>query len=587
VSTLGGVGSSGIISPTQYSGGGSGGTPSGPAGGALGGTYPNPFIGLSPSGDTTGAKDTANILGLLALANVAYLQLATYYTNVPLLVPAGGLIKGVKGCGPSIYDQAPPTTGTIIKPSSTWIAGASPAAVVVINGLGVHLRDFWVDGTNFWTGGPPGGAPATTADGVWDGITGYNSANLRNVGVYNMTGYGIHQTGTEWTLFQCVTNIVYEDGFHGNWVDGVALDCFAQTCGLNGSGSGYYISGAQTKFIGCRGDLSTNGFFIDAGSNAAYVDMIQLIGCSTQRNNHNGLIVQNDGSTNGRVPVVLSGCVFDGDGINGTIVASGGTPAGSGTITGGVGGGGYASILVKGACTVIIDGLSTTAATRDVAAGCPEYGIATAAVSGYGPNLVSVNTAMINAITAAINDAAPSTLFLTGPNVCEYVGGVYTGIPTATQVKQIIPSSAPYAIPAGFTPANPAPTASTSLVMMGLGTTCVFTPAATGQVMVNISCAWTTATGASIGNIGVRYGTGTAPANGAAVTGTGAGFGGGPANSLQVKGAGIGSNIGLSFPALLTLTPGTAYWFDICTSTQTAADVATVTQVAMTFAEVP
>jgi hypothetical protein len=123
--------------------------------------------------------------------------------------------------------------------------------------------------------------------------------------------------------------------------------------------------------------------------------------------------------------------------------------------------------------------------------------------------------------------------------------------------------------------------------MMGLGATCVFTPTATGQVMVNISCAWTTATGASIGNIGVRYGTGAAPANGAAVTGTGAGFGGGSANSLQVKGAGIGSNIGLSFPALLTLTPGTAYWFDICTSTQTAADVATVTQVAMTFAEVP
>jgi hypothetical protein len=545
-----------------------GGPPSGTAGGALGGSYPDPLVGLTPSGDATGVTDTANIQGLLNLSNIAYLQLAVYYVNAPVLVAAGGLIKGAKGCGPSIYDEiAAPLSGTILRAVAAWSAGAvTTPAFVQIQGLGAHLRDFWIDGT---------ANTVASIDGINDaGGSGYHSVNIKNVGVCNVTGNGIKQYGTEWNLFQCVANVCYSNGFAGSWVDSRLDGCFAQTCGYSGTGAGYYITGAQSKFVGCRGDVSQYGFFIDAGTAASYADMIQLTGCSTQRNNKDGIHIQNDG-TSGRAPVVLSGCVFDGDGVNGTV-----TQVSGAAISGGIGGGGYASIHVSGACTVLVDGVSTTAATRDVAAGCPQYGLATSTVSGDGPNLISLEGVFLNAITAAINDAAPSALLGIGSNVYSYTGGVYLGSP-ATLPVQILP----VALPAGFTPANPTATASTTLVMMGLGATCVYTPARTGKVLVTITCGWNTASGASVGNIGVRYGTGTAPVNGAAVTGSSTGFGGGATNSFQVKAAGIGSDIGMAFAGLLALTPNTQYWFDICTSTVTPGDVATVDGPAMTFVE--
>lgn len=415
-----------------------------------------PPIGLAPSGDTTGVQDPANIAALYAAgAGQVILQSGVFYTNGVIPVPAGCILTGVKGASPSIYDEVPkPLSGTIIRATSTWSAGSNSApAIVQIQGLGAHVRDLWIDGTS---------NTVSAVDGLNDGGgSGYHSVNLRNVGVCNVTGIGIHQYGSEWVVFQCVANVTSSNGFSGDWVDSQLINCFAQTCGYSGTGVGYYCNGSQTKFIGCRGDVSQYGFFIDAGTGSNYTDMIQLIGCSTQRNNKHGIQIQNSSGSNGRAPVVISGCVFDGDGVNGTV-----TQVSGAAISGGVGGGGYASISLAGSVTVMISGLSTTASTRDTGSTpCPQYGIVTSAIGGHGPNLVSVDSAFLNANTAAINDAAPSNLLIVGPTVFQYIGGVYTGSPS-TLPTQVTPSVLPAPARSAFlcTPTVYAPGSQTLLV---------------------------------------------------------------------------------------------------------------------------
>lgn len=139
------------------------------------------------------------------------------------------------------------------------------------------------------------------------------------------------------------------------------------------------------------------------------------------------------------------------------------------------------------------------------------------------------------------------------------------------------------AAPAGFTPANPTATASQTLVMMGLGTTCAYTPAGSGIVLVNVTGFGTTATAVQAISIAGRYGTGTAPANGVAVTGTR--FGGVGDGSIRPTAAATFESFALT--ALLTLTPATAYWFDVAIATNLAADVASIANVSMTFVELP
>lgn len=137
--------------------------------------------------------------------------------------------------------------------------------------------------------------------------------------------------------------------------------------------------------------------------------------------------------------------------------------------------------------------------------------------------------------------------------------------------------------PASFAPANPANTVSTTLVMMGLGSTCALTPTGSGTVLVIASGTCDTATGATSLTLGGRYGTGTAPANGAAVSGTR--FGG--ATDQTHRPASTSNGTGWSINAVLSLTPATAYWFDIALDTSAAADAASIASVSVSIVELP
>ena len=138
------------------------------------------------------------------------------------------------------------------------------------------------------------------------------------------------------------------------------------------------------------------------------------------------------------------------------------------------------------------------------------------------------------------------------------------------------------AAPVQLTPANPTATASTTLVMAGLGTTLTYTPLSSGLVLITIGGAYFTNTAAVGVTLAGRYGTGTAPANGAAVTGTRW-----PGASDSVFGATTAAGAGdpFAFTAVLTLVKNTAYWFDVALATANAADAALVTNIACSIAE--
>jgi hypothetical protein len=138
--------------------------------------------------------------------------------------------------------------------------------------------------------------------------------------------------------------------------------------------------------------------------------------------------------------------------------------------------------------------------------------------------------------------------------------------------------------PVGFTPANPTGTTSLTQVMMGLGSSCTYTPGSSGLVLVVVTFGFYTLTGATSVTLSGQYGTGAAPANGAAVTGTL--FGGTAAETYGGTEFATGSRQ-MAFTAVLSLTAGTTYWFDVAVATTTGADEAVIQNVSMAFAELP
>jgi hypothetical protein len=112
------------------------------------------------------------------------------------------------------------------------------------------------------------------------------------------------------------------------------------------------------------------------------------------------------------------------------------------------------------------------------------------------------------------------------------------------------------AILATVSQGNPTGTTSATAVMMGLGTTCTITPTQKGRVQFSFNVD-ANASVAMNGNLEIRTGTGAAPANGAAVTGTSRVL-----QAQRVTGVSFFEVVNLT-AAVSGLTPSTAVWFDI------------------------
>ena len=399
---------------------------------AAGGTV---ITQLQPSGDTTGATDTAAINAIFgSTGQYARLAPGTFYVDAPVVVTGGSTLEGAKGATTSVYDIAPPGTGlTVITPVSGFTAsGSGSYGVVQMSGGSCRLRKFVVDGSNLTSG-------MGTIHGVVDN-TSQNAVQVHNVGVYNLpAGDGIRQNGSAWHLFECVVCTVSGDCFHGSWTDSVLVNCHGQNGGVGGGGgSAFWVGGGEVHLIGCRGDLSQWGFSIDAPAASTYQDPIILAGCSTQRNNGSAIRVRNAYSANGAVPLVIAGFFSDGDGANGTISA-----AGQGSIVGGVGGGGYAALDVWGQAVVAVSGFANTVSSRDSSTPCPQYGIATHTDWGGGshvPDVIMISGSFFAGDTAVVNDAAPAYLLRRDSSVAGYSGGIFKGVNNSEYPSLAVPN---------------------------------------------------------------------------------------------------------------------------------------------------
>ena len=144
--------------------------------------------------------------------------------------------------------------------------------------------------------------------------------------------------------------------------------------------------------------------------------------------------------------------------------------------------------------------------------------------------------------------------------------------------------SAPGAASVSFKPANPAGTVSTTQVMMGLGSTLLYTPAGSGVVIVTVTAVASISAGAAGAvTVGGRYGTGAAPASGVAVTGTAFG----PASDPNVRVPNVSATTGtpLTIADRLALTAGTAYWFDLAVASPVGTTTAGVISICAVLEE--
>lgn len=238
------------------------------------------------------------------------------------------------------------------------------------------------------------------------------------------------------------------------------------------------------------------------------------------------------------------------------------TPAtGVGSITAG-----DTSIVVGGtaaAPTVV------TASLAVIAADHASAGAITASsqkITNLANGTVATDAAAFGQITAANAGAvALSTVTAAGDLIAGTGNGTVGRLAVGTAGQRLVPIAGTPAWRTMATlvnnPAAAAATTSGSLVMSGYGGAASITPAATGVIMISI-IGFGANSGLNNNFLQIRFGTGTAPVNGAANTGS--------AGSAQITLATTMLNFNASFclVGLATgLTLGTAVWIDLAQAT--------------------
>lgn len=213
--------------------------------------------------------------------------------------------------------------------------------------------------------------------------------------------------------------------------------------------------------------------------------------------------------------------------------------------------------------------------------GAAAGGTVTSIIAGTGLSggtITSSGTiALANATTSVIGGVKPDGTIITisaGAITVAKASSSLFGVAkvdntTITASAGVISTSTPNFYQAQ--PSNPTGTTSTTGVMMGLAGT--ITPNATGVVAFDIVGACTNSSTFATSTMQIRYGTGAAPTNGGALTGTaiGAAVANSACNATNLSAFALSATVS-------GLTLGTAYWFDIelfaSTTTSSIKDLA-------------
>lgn len=338
---------------------------------------------ISAAADGT-TDDTAQIQSALNLASTrgsgrVILPPGTYATTSRLTLP-----QHVELCGMTWRDGLT----SVIKPksgfSSTSVLFLDDPSVAGYSGFNTaKVTGLTIDGS------ASGGTVAGML--VQGKVAGFSMSEVR---IQSMTGAGFVSQASlgnspvshniyNCTIYQCAGNgMTFSTGTDSTIADIYVLGC---------TGHAYQLTNmANSTFMGCRAEWSGGqGFYITGawntgtGSGAA-----QFIGCSTDRNDKNGVLIDSTG--NGTLQ--FSGLQCRRDGRN---AASGG--------------GSYAAIRVNTASTpVIVNGMTCYPGVDDDGTGTnsPQFGI-----NSNNATYFTVTNGYVHAATTAVNNGGSNTLF--------------------------------------------------------------------------------------------------------------------------------------------------------------------------------
>ncbi|HXZ74736.1 MAG TPA: hypothetical protein VEH31_28245, partial [Streptosporangiaceae bacterium] len=213
-------------------------------------------------------------------------------------------------------------------------------------------------------------------------------------------------------------------------------------------GHGFFTAPGQSGnmvYVGCRADLCAgSGWLID--HKGSYGDATKLVGCSTERNSGDGVLITNSSAagTDWRSPVIISGCCFEGDGTN------------QGPATSPASGGEYAGIRVQGRNRVFIDGTTVVVSTKDLAAGAPKYALGISEIGSAPGRAETVEWASgrmnysTNQGGQAIQNHSLADQLLIGPTVTQAGGFKSTTISPRTGQVALAGGTATVASPWAF-----------------------------------------------------------------------------------------------------------------------------------------
>ena len=193
---------------------------------------------------------------------------------------------------------------------------------------------------------------------------------------------------------------------------------------------------------------------------------------------------------------------------------------------------------------------------------------------GINASTVNLGTSGTTAGQLAVYNTASGSITVTPPMGA--LGSVALVWPAASGTLALVNTYASYQA----SPSNPTGTTDTTGKMMGLAG--AITPSSSGKVLITITGTIANATAIADGaKVQIRYGTGSAPANAAALTGTAVG------SLQQYIAATTAETAPFSVTAVVTgLTLSTAYWLDVGLAAITGGTAA-ITGVSITATELP
>ena len=339
-------------------------------------SYPvGPADWLAPCGtDPTGATDSANIAAALAKGPV-FLQAGTFVINQRIVIPGGGILRGVSGIPVAVSSSQQDFPGTVI----TYGTGFADTALIEVAGAFAVISELNLNGNN-------GTAQPSGLDGIYVDDTG-GGLRMENVGIFTVSHNGINMANTAKAEI-CARNVIVahagNNGFSCMATDSTWDNCYALGC----KGSGFYIAGEQanSKWINCRSEWSAGPGWVLTGSwnNGPGSGGLLMSQCSTDRSGKAGIEI----NATGNMPLVISGFMARRDGSSG----------------------GYAAVQIDAATIpVMISDLSVYPGVNDDGTGAitPVTGIETSGPLTY----VSLVNAFIHAYTTPISGSTPISAY--------------------------------------------------------------------------------------------------------------------------------------------------------------------------------